>query len=346
MTIDEKRNNKKGGHGVPPPTNLISPTITSACNLLTKELFMKRRVLNRRWLVFVPAQFVLLTVIVSSDALTPLSLTRPLIKGLASGAQNPTPSDTVREFYKAMRERRFRDAFALSIYKSVIDGLSDKEFQELRPSFKDLSDEQFAALRSKYQKLTPAEFDDLKPDFERLATAIPEKVDISGEQISGDAATVFVRVKEDDKPEQAEPITLIRVDGRWIVGDKENQQIVRKAGKEFFFNARIDTHHNEVQDILKRIALAQLVYSQQNNGQFGDMAALIAKGLIPKDLEGTETTGYRFHINVTADKKSWTAAAEPAQYGRTGRLSFFMDATGVRSGDAAGKPLPMPVNQP
>ena len=186
----------------------------------------------------------------------------------------------------------------------------------------------------------------LRPDFERLASAIPEKVDLAGEQISGDEATVFVKVKEQDKEEQAEPITLIRVNGQWIVGDKENQAIVRKAGKEFFFIARIDTHHNEVQEMLKRISLAQLIYSQQNNGQFGDLAALITKGLIPKDLEGTETTGYRFHINVSSDKKSFSAAAEPAQYGRTGKLSFFMDAAGVRSADTGGKPLIPPLTQP
>lgn len=265
---------------------------------------------------------------------------------LVSTAQQRSPSDTVREFYKAMRERKFREAFALSIYKPVIEGLTDQEFQSLRPLFKDLNDSQFAALRPKYQKLSSQEFDDLRPDFERLASAIPVKVDLAGEQISGDSATVFVRVKEEDKEEQAEPIALIRVNGQWIVGDKENQEIVRRAGKDFFFNARIDTHHNEVQDMLKRISLAQLVYSQQNNGQFGDLAALIAKGLIPKDLEGTETTGYRFRINVSADKKSFTAAAEPAQYGRTGKLSFFMDATGVRSGDVGGRPLPVPLVQP
>jgi hypothetical protein len=222
-----------------------------------------------------------------------------------------SPSDTVRDFYKAMREKRFREAFALSIYKPAID------------------------------VLTPEEFDDLRPDFERLASAIPEKVDLTGEQISGTAATVFVRVKDEDKPEQAEPVSLILMDGQWIVGDLENQEIVRKAGKEFFFKARIDTHHTEVQEILRRIALAQVVYSQQHNGQFGDLAALITGGLVPKDLEGTATTGYRFRINVSADKKSWSAAAEPAEYGRTGRLSFFMDASGVRSGDAGGKPLPL-----
>ena len=220
-----------------------------------------------------------------------------------------SPSDTVREFYKSMRERKFREAFDLSIYKPAIDPLK------------------------------PQEFEDLRPDFEKMAAVIPEAVNISGEQISGNTATVFVKVKEGDNPEQSEPITLMRVNGAWIIGDKENQEIVKKAGKQFFFNARIDTHHDEVQAMLTRISLAQLVYSQQHNGLFADLATLITTGLLPKDLEGTESTGYRFHINSIDGGKSWNAAAEPALYGRSGKLSFYMDATGVRSGDKSGKPL-------
>ena len=227
-----------------------------------------------------------------------------------AASQTGSPSDTVREFYKTMRERKFREAFAMSIYQPAIEGLK------------------------------PEEFEDLRPDFERLATAIPAKVDISGEQISGESATVFVRVKDEENKEQAEPVALIRVNGKWIVGDKENQEIVKKAGNEFFFNARIDTHHSEVQSLLQRISLAQLVYSQQHAGKFGDMPALITAGLIPKDLEGTETTGYRFRITLSPDGKRWVATAEPAHYGRTGRLSFVMDQSGVRNGDVAGKPLP------
>jgi hypothetical protein len=61
--------------------------------------------------------------------------------------------------------------------------------------------------------------------------------------------------------------------------------------------------------------------------------------MIPKDIEGPETTGYRFQINRSNDGKSWYATAEPAQYNRTGRLSFYLDASGVRSGDVGGKPL-------
>lgn len=239
-----------------------------------------------------------------------------LLFGAVSVAQTPprSPSDTVREFYRTMRERKFREAFALSIYKAAID------------------------------PLTQAEFDDLRSDFEKMAAAIPEKVQLTGEQISGDSATVFMKVKEADATaEQAEPISLIRVNGVWIVGDRENEAIVKKAGKDFFFKARIDTHHSEVQNLFQRITLAQVAYSQQHNGQYGNMPELIAAGLLPKDLEGTESTGYRFQVNKSADGKTWNATAEPAQYGKTGRLSFYLDASGVRSGDTGGKPL-MPSN--
>lgn len=240
-----------------------------------------------------------------------------LLLGAITVAQTPprSPSDTVREFYRTMRERKFREAFALSIYKAAID------------------------------PLTQAEFDDLRSDFEKMAAAIPEKVQLTGEQISGDAATVFMKVKEAEATaEQAQPISLIRVNGVWIVGDRENEAIVKKAGKDFFFKARLDTHHSEVQTLFQRITLAQVVYSQQHNGQYGNMSDLILAGLLPKDLEGTESTGYRFQVNRSADGKTWNATAEPAQYGKTGRLSFYLDASGVRSGDTGGKPLVLPKN--
>ena len=220
-----------------------------------------------------------------------------------------TPTDTVRQFYQLMREQKFREAFNLSIYKPAIDPLS------------------------------PQEFEDLRTDFMKMAGAIPEKVELTGEQISGDAATVFVKVKQADGTEQSEPASLMKVDGNWIIGDRDNLAIVKKAGKDFFFNARIDTHHNEVQSMFQRIVLVQVVYSQQHNGQYGTMAELIAGGLLPKDLESPDSTGYVFHVNRSTDGKSWYATAEPAQYGKTGKLSFFLDAAGVRSADVGGKPL-------
>ena len=225
-----------------------------------------------------------------------------------------TPSEQVREFYKAMREKRFRDAFAISIYKPAIEGLSKPEYE------------------------------DLLPDFEKMAVAvtekIPENLELTGEQISGDSATVFVTVLESDGKKKVEPATLIKIDDAWILGDRENLELVKKAGKQFFFDARINTHHNDVQDMLTRISLAQVVYSQQHQGQFGDLPALIGAGLVPKDIEGIASTGYRFRVNVSPDRKTWHATAEPAQYGRTGKLSFFLDKSGVRSGDVGGKTLP------
>ena len=221
-------------------------------------------------------------------------------------AQNPvrTPTETTRAFYTMMREKKYREAFAMSIYQPAMEGLTAQEFDELRP------------------------------DFDKMATAIAEKlpgnIDISGEQVSGDLATVFVKVLDADGKEKIEPATLIKLSNAWVVGDKESLDLVKKAGKKFFFEARITAHHNDVQDMMTRISLAQVFYSQGHNGTFGTMAELIAAGAIP--------------INRAADGKSWYATAEPAQYGRTGRLSFYLDAAGVRSGDAGGKPLSVKSN--
>ncbi|HUQ30703.1 MAG TPA: hypothetical protein VM095_01230 [Pyrinomonadaceae bacterium] len=226
-----------------------------------------------------------------------------------TGAQR-TPTDTVREFYRLMRERKFVEAFSLTIYKPAIEGLSAGELAELQP------------------------------DFERMASAIPEKIEVSGEQSSGDISTVFVKIADSEQSAQAETVTLMHVaGGNWIIGDKENQAIVNKGGKQFFFEARIQTHHNEVQAMLQRINLTEQAYAMQHKDTYADLPTLIAAGLVPKDVEASGTIGYRFHVTLAKDAKSWTAGAEPVRYGRTGRLSFFMDQTGLRSADTGGKPL-------
>jgi hypothetical protein len=235
----------------------------------------------------------------------------------AQAAPQRSPSETVREFYKAMREKRFRDAWALSIYQPAVEGLSQQEYE------------------------------DLLPDFEKTALAVTQKVpanlQITNEVVNGDAAVVMMKVLDADDKEKLEQATLIKTAGGWILGDAESQAVVKKAGKKFFFNARIDAHHNDVQDMLTRISLAQVVHSQQNGGLFGDMAALVRAGLVPKDIETPDSTGYKFRVNVTPDRKSWSAAAEPAEYGRSGKLSFYLDPGGVRSADVGGKPLPATV---
>ena len=83
------------------------------------------------------------TIVLVSLLAVPLSAQQPPVR---------SPSDTVREFYKAMREKRFREAFALSIYRPAIDPLK------------------------------PQEFEDLRPDFEKMAAILPLQVDLGGEQ--------------------------------------------------------------------------------------------------------------------------------------------------------------------
>ena len=238
----------------------------------------------------------------------------------AALAQNPvrTPTETTLQFYQFLREKKFREAFALSTYGPAVD------------------------------PLTPQELEDFRPDFEKMALAISErisaKLDVSGEQISGDTATVFLKILDADGKEKVEPVTLIKVGNQWILGTTTHLAEVQKAGKKYLFEARINAHHDDVQDMMTRITLGQVLYSQNRNGQFGNMAELVGAGVIPKDIETPDSTGYRFQVNRSADGKSWYATAEPAQYGRTGRLSFYLDATGVRSGDNGGKPLVVKSN--
>ncbi|MBD0327048.1 MAG: hypothetical protein ICV68_11485 [Pyrinomonadaceae bacterium] len=226
----------------------------------------------------------------------------------AQNTQAKTPVETVREFYKALSQKRFREALMMSIYKPAIEGLSAAEIEELRP------------------------------DFEKMAAGA-EKVEVKGEQLSGETATVFVRMTDDAADAPPAPVPLLRVDGQWIVGEKSDYELVKQSGKDFFFKTRIDVHESEVKDMLQRIQLAQMAYSSKHNNTFADLPTLIAAGFVPKDLEGTESTGYRFTIKLDKDGKSYHVSAEPARYGRTGRLSFYMDQKGIKSADVGGKPL-------
>jgi hypothetical protein len=232
------------------------------------------------------------------------------------GAQTQRgPSDVVREFYKAMREHRFKDAWSLTIYKPAISDLNAEEMEDLRS------------------------------DFEEKAAQIPEQIQVTSEQINGNNATVFVVVPATESTPQvtSQPVTLINSGGVWIIGDETNQAIVKKAGRRFFLDALISEHQSDVEDFLKRLIAVQIVYSTQNKGVFGDLPALVATGLISKEVGDPNSIGYNIHIAVAADGKSYVAGAEPTRYGRTGKLSFWMDQTGaIKSADIGGKPLTPP----
>lgn len=226
---------------------------------------------------------------------------------LAQDVSASSPSDAVRRFYKALSEKRFRDALMMSVYAQAIEGLSNKDFDELRP------------------------------DFENLATGA-EKIEIKGEQVSGEQATVFVKLKDDSPAAPPLPVQMRRVKGNWIIYDEDVERAVKKEGNKFFFNARIKAHEDDVQNMLVRVAQAQLVYSSQHGGTFADLQTLTKEKLLPEDILTSQSTGYNFRITLSGDKKSYTAGAVPALYGRTGTQSFFMDPKGIQKADTGGKP--------
>jgi len=236
-----------------------------------------------------------------------------LVSSLSAQTQR-TPSETVRAFYKAMHDHRFKEAWALTIYKPAVEGLKEEEMEDLRP------------------------------DFEEKAAAIPDQVEILGEQISGDIATVFVKVPVSESTPQniSQPVTLIKSGGVWIIGEEKDQAIVKKAGRRFFLDALILQHHSDVEDLLKRVIAVQIVYAQQHGG-FGDLQALINAGLVPKAAGDPKDLGYNFRVTVGKDGKTYLAGAEPTRYGHTGKLSYWMDQTGtIKSVDNGGKPIGTP----
>lgn len=230
----------------------------------------------------------------------------------AAAQTERSPSDVVRDFYKAMREHRFKDAWSLTIYKpAVVD-------------------------------LTAAEMEDLLPDFEERAAKIPPQIDITGEQIQGNVATVFVKVPVVEASGQvtSEPVNLFKSGGSWIIGDEASDAEVKKKGRRFFLDALIEQHQNDVEDLLKRLIALQIVYATRHNGEFGDLPGLIKELLVAKEAGDPRASGYNLRITVGADKKSYVAMAEPTRYGRTGKLSFWMDQTGaIKSVDNGGKPI-------
>jgi hypothetical protein len=231
-----------------------------------------------------------------------------------SGAQTQTPgaastpSATVRAYYTALREGRVRDAMLMSILRPAVESMSEAELEEF------------------------------KSDFANAAAAAQAEYQLTGEQLGTDEATVFVMTGE-GKNVNVSPVNLILEHGAWLIGDRVGYNEVKKQGKKFLFEQRINGHEQDAEDMLKRIQAAQIAYSLQHDGAFGDLNALVDAGFVPKDILGSETTGYRFTVATGEGGKSYSARAEPERYGRTGRLSFYMDASGIQHKDAGGKPL-------
>jgi hypothetical protein len=240
-------------------------------------------------------------------AVPALAQSNPQAQQTPTAAQS-SPSQVVRAYYTALKESRFRDAMLMSILRPAVEALSPEELKEFQT------------------------------DFARLAATVPADFEITGEQLSGEEATVFVRTGE-GKELKVEPVNLIRERGAWVIGDREGAAAVKKQGKKFFFEQRIAVHEQDAEDMLNRILAAQVAYALQHSGSYTDLGGLVRAGYVPQDILGSETTGYRFTVQLAPDSKSFTARAEPERYGRTGRLSFYLDKSGLQKKDAGGKPL-------
>ena len=109
---------------------------------------------------------------------------------VSSAGENNSASPTakVQSFYAAMRERRFRDAMMMT------------------------------NLRAAVENLMPQEIEDLRQDFEPMATRVPEKIETNGEQISGDAASVFIKATDPISGElKLDELKLRRENNNWVV---------------------------------------------------------------------------------------------------------------------------------
>ncbi len=226
-------------------------------------------------------------------------------KNVSSGAKikiaPDSPADTVRVFYKNLREKRFREAMFLTNLRPAIEGLTD------------------------------AELKDLQIDFEPIARQVPAEIEINGEIVSGDAATVTAKLPDNETDKiELQQIKLRKENNFWVIltVDAAAEKLIRKEGKNYFFALRIETHQAEAKEMLSRISKAEMVYALQNNGFYADMPTLIEKGFLPADASTSDSTGYNYTVSLGTDKKNYSAAATPAVYGKTGKLSFFFDFDG------------------
>lgn len=74
---------------------------------------------------------------------------------------------------------------------------------------------------------------------------------------------------------------------------------------------------------------------EKKKERFGTLEELIAEKILEKGF--AESLGYRIEINASGEK--FGATATPKEYGKTGRLSFFLDETGtMHAADHKGRP--------
>lgn len=248
--------------------------------------------------------------------------------GFSGQVRKLTPGETIQEFYRLLREKKYVDAFRLHVCAPAVESLSGQEATEL------------------------------EDEFAKLAGGIPDKIEIGGESVLGNDATVFVKVPAGEKvdgqqPYLSVPVTLILSEGKWLIGDRETQALASFHKGRFFslskggtFTVMLDNEEKAGKAMNVLIEIEQF-FAQQNRGKFGTMKELLESNVVRRSdlilmleqLQDGEYYGYRFEIEIPEDRKTYTLYATPIQQNIDGRYSYIADREGVKFRNYGGQKL-------
>lgn len=252
----------------------------------------------------------------------------PLHSVFAGQTTKPTPGETIQEFYRLLRAKKYVDAFRLHVCAPAVEGLSGQEAAEL------------------------------EDEFTKLAGDIPEKIEVGGESVLGNDATVFVKVPSGEKidgqqPFISIPVSLILFEGRWLIGDRDTQALANFHKSRFFslsksgtFTVMLDNEEKTAKAITSLIEIEQF-FAQRNEGKYGTLQELMTSGIVARSdlslmleqLQDGEYYGYRFEIELAENRKTYTIHATPIQRNIDGRYSYIADREGVKYRNFGGQKL-------
>lgn len=253
----------------------------------------------------------------SADTSVPKNNTSESVSKVSTIEITPNgPADTVRAFYAKLREKRIREAIYLTNLRPAIEGLTDDELKE------------FAV------------------DFEAIAKRVPAELQINGEIISGEIATVTASLPNDDDKLEVQQLRLKKAGEFWTIlsVDEAAEARIKIEGKNYLRALKIDSHQEEAKAMLERIAKAQMVHSAQSQGKFGEIAKLVELGFLPEDVKTSESTGYNYSVVLSNNGATYIGLATPAEYKKTGINSYILLPSEkglpvVTGRDNGGKPM-------
>jgi len=96
----------------------------------------------------------------------------------------------------------------------------------------------------------------------------------------------------------------------------------------------MQTNEAMAKTALRSVAGGEAAFkSDKSDGRYGTLDELLSESLISKEL--LENYGYRIELTISGTR--FEAVAVPKEYGKTGKLSYFIDESNVlRAGDHGG----------